>query len=330
MRSLANNKLDHDSYQLFEEERAAIDLELMQNNETRWNSTFLMIQRAIRKREHIDHFVTYLDTKVAESRQRVPVQDQLSPQDWIQLAEIQSLLKPLYEITMRCQGWAKEGRHGALWEVMVGMEYLLNFFEEQKLFFSPPDAAVREPRDAHASASTGRAWQSLVVCLNLVLLINFQDAVFCDSTRIADARNNCHSILGMNIPIYPCQPRALMITTGGAYRSLSIIAGQSLMSITVFLANRHFTRLPLFFTHVGTCLGWRRIGRATSSLCGYGTLRTVCESSLNSSIHAGSSPGWQEARLEKRRVERSPANSTSGCRAVIGACWRKKMSLGCI
>ena len=93
----------------FEEDRAAIDLELMQNNETRWNSTFLMIQRAIRKREQIDHFITYLDTKAAEPRQRVPVQDHLSPQDWLLLVEIQSLLKPLYEITMRCQGWAKEG-----------------------------------------------------------------------------------------------------------------------------------------------------------------------------------------------------------------------------
>ncbi|EXK76437.1 hypothetical protein FOQG_18820 [Fusarium oxysporum f. sp. raphani 54005] len=53
-----------------------------------------------------------------------PVQDELSRQDWLLLAEIQSLLKPLYETTMRCQGWAKEGRHGALWEVMIGMEYL--------------------------------------------------------------------------------------------------------------------------------------------------------------------------------------------------------------
>ncbi|RYC77799.1 hypothetical protein BFJ63_vAg19327, partial [Fusarium oxysporum f. sp. narcissi] len=125
MKSLACDQNDEDGYQLFEEERAAIDLELMQNNETRWNSTFLMIQRAIRKREHIDHFIAYLETKTSEPRQRVPVQDQLSPQDWLLLAEIQSLLKPLHEITMRCQGWAKEGRHGALWEVMIGMEYLL-------------------------------------------------------------------------------------------------------------------------------------------------------------------------------------------------------------
>ncbi|PCD26624.1 hypothetical protein AU210_013046 [Fusarium oxysporum f. sp. radicis-cucumerinum] len=124
------------------------------NAETRWNSTFMMIQRAIRKREQIDHFITYLDTKAAEPRQRVPVQDHLSQQDWLLLAEIQSLLKPLYEITMRCQGWAKEGRYGALWEVMIGMEYLLNFFEEQKLIFSPPDGTADELQIARASATT--------------------------------------------------------------------------------------------------------------------------------------------------------------------------------
>ncbi|KAM5527288.1 transposase-like protein [Fusarium oxysporum f. sp. phaseoli] len=154
MKSLACSQRDEDDYHLFEEDRAAIDLELMQNNETRWNSTFMMIQRAIRKREQIDHFITYLDTKAAEPRQRVPVQDHLSQQDWLLLAEIQSLPKPLYEITMRCQGWAKEGRYGALWEVMIGMEYLLNFFEEQKLIFSPPDGTADELQIARASATT--------------------------------------------------------------------------------------------------------------------------------------------------------------------------------
>ncbi|KAI8411655.1 hypothetical protein FOFC_08249 [Fusarium oxysporum] len=120
----------------------------------RWNSTFMIIQRAIRKREQIDYFITYLDTKAAEPRQRVPVQDHLSQQDWLLLAEIQSLLKPLYEITMRCQGWAKEGRYSALWEVMIGIEYLLNFFEEQKLIFSPPDGTANELQIARASATT--------------------------------------------------------------------------------------------------------------------------------------------------------------------------------
>ncbi|KAI8416773.1 hypothetical protein FOFC_03106 [Fusarium oxysporum] len=161
MKSLACDQNDEDGYQLFEEERAAIDLELMQNNETRWNSTFLMIQRAIRKREHIDHFIAYLETKTSEPRQRVPVQDQLSPQDWLLLAEIQSLLEPLHEITMRCQGWAKEGRHGALWEVMIGMEYLLNFFEEQNLIFSSPDSGISELRNFRVSATKRSSTQRI-------------------------------------------------------------------------------------------------------------------------------------------------------------------------
>uniref|UniRef100_A0A0D2XSU5 Uncharacterized protein n=1 Tax=Fusarium oxysporum (strain Fo5176) TaxID=660025 RepID=A0A0D2XSU5_FUSOF len=109
--------------------------------------------RAIRKREHINYFIAYLETKTSEPRQRVPVQDQPSPQDWLLLAEIQSLLKPLHEITMRCQGWAKEGRHGALWEVMIGMKYLLNFFEEQNLIFSSPDSCIGELRNFRVSAT---------------------------------------------------------------------------------------------------------------------------------------------------------------------------------
>ncbi|KAF4333664.1 transposase, partial [Fusarium beomiforme] len=74
MKSLACDQNDEDGYQLFEEERAAIDLKLMQNNETRWNSTFLMIQRAIREREHIDHFIAYLETKTVSATKRSSTQ----------------------------------------------------------------------------------------------------------------------------------------------------------------------------------------------------------------------------------------------------------------
>lgn len=120
-----------------------------------------MIQRAIRKREQIDLFIAYLESKSAEPRQRVPVQDHLTPQDWLLLAEIQSLLKPLYEITMRCQGWAKEGHHGALWEVMIGMEYLLHFYEEQKLAFTPLDGGVADiARNARASSTPSMAFRT--------------------------------------------------------------------------------------------------------------------------------------------------------------------------
>ena len=33
--------------------------------------------------------------------------------------------------------------HGPLWEVMIGMEYLLNFFEERKLMFFQPNGTTK-------------------------------------------------------------------------------------------------------------------------------------------------------------------------------------------
>ncbi|EWZ27836.1 hypothetical protein FOZG_18444 [Fusarium oxysporum Fo47] len=62
---------------------------------------------------------------------------------------------------MRCQGWAKEGCHGALWEVMIGMEYLLNFFEEQNLIFSSPDSCISELRNFRVSATKRSSTQRI-------------------------------------------------------------------------------------------------------------------------------------------------------------------------
>ncbi|KAH7460134.1 hypothetical protein FOMA001_g19654 [Fusarium oxysporum f. sp. matthiolae] len=37
---------------------------------------------------------------------------------------------------MRTQGWGKGDSHGRLWEVLIGMEYLLEHFEDWKVFYS--------------------------------------------------------------------------------------------------------------------------------------------------------------------------------------------------
>lgn len=115
----------------------------------------------------------------------MPGQDHLSPQDWLLLTEIQSLLKPLHEITIRCQGWAKEGCYGALWEVMIGMEYLLNFFEEQKLIFSPPAATADKPRNVRALAATSISGRSGL-----------------PDDQVHGRENTCPSILEMNILVH--------------------------------------------------------------------------------------------------------------------------------
>jgi hypothetical protein len=78
-----------------------------------------------------------------------------------------------------------------------------------------------------------------------ILLIAPQDVVLCELTRVADARNTYHCILDTNMLVHFCKPRILMMTTDDAYKSLSITVGQSLTSITVYLAGRHYTRLAV-------------------------------------------------------------------------------------
>ncbi|KFA67601.1 hypothetical protein S40285_09719, partial [Stachybotrys chlorohalonatus IBT 40285] len=50
--------------------------------------------------------------------------------------------------TMRAQGWGGEGGHGCLWEVMTGIEYLLEHLEDWKLFYN---AVPEEMAEENAS-----------------------------------------------------------------------------------------------------------------------------------------------------------------------------------
>ncbi|OAQ59517.1 transposase [Purpureocillium lilacinum] len=67
---------------------------------------------------------------------RIPADDFLSNKDWRVLGEVHEILKPLCLQTMRTQGWGKDDGHGRLWEDLVGMEYLLEHFEDCKGFYN--------------------------------------------------------------------------------------------------------------------------------------------------------------------------------------------------
>ncbi|KFY83880.1 hypothetical protein V500_09809 [Pseudogymnoascus sp. VKM F-4518 (FW-2643)] len=62
-------------------------------------------------------------------------EDNLTIDDWRLLGEIMHLLKPLYDQTMRKQGWGRGDGHGRLWEVVTGIEYLLERLEDWKTFY---------------------------------------------------------------------------------------------------------------------------------------------------------------------------------------------------
>ncbi|KEY70678.1 hypothetical protein S7711_10324, partial [Stachybotrys chartarum IBT 7711] len=64
------------------------------------------------------------------------------------LVEVKHVLEPFYLQTMRAQGWGGEGGHGRLWEVMTGIEYLLEHLEDWKLFYN---AVPEETAEENAS-----------------------------------------------------------------------------------------------------------------------------------------------------------------------------------
>ena len=107
------------------------ELEVMMDNNTRWNSTYLMIARALVKQNDLRAFLVHPDVEGS-----LPQEDVLSADDWRLLGEVNHILEPLYLQTMRTQGWGKGDGHGRLWEVLTGVEYLLEHLEDWKLFYN--------------------------------------------------------------------------------------------------------------------------------------------------------------------------------------------------
>ena len=91
------------------------------DNSTRWNSTFLSIHRAIELERRIDVFCyTHRDELT---------QDLLSEVDWTHLKQIRVGLQPFYRTTLRLEGRATNGHHGAIWEALPTLAYLLSKVE---------------------------------------------------------------------------------------------------------------------------------------------------------------------------------------------------------
>ncbi|KAF9784195.1 hypothetical protein IL306_008081, partial [Fusarium sp. DS 682] len=104
---------DYEGYRLFEESTA--EREVVMNNERRWSSTYMRIERALRKQTHIRAWVC-ASREEEDGARRIPAEDILSSEDWRVLGEVNEILKPINLQTMRTQGWGKGDSHGRLWE----------------------------------------------------------------------------------------------------------------------------------------------------------------------------------------------------------------------
>ena len=97
-------------------------LKVMNDNQTRWNSIYLMLRRALVLRFKLEALCTFHVNEILDK-------DILTSQDWEEVKIITEILKPFYDLTMRLQGNAKDGTKGSLWEVLVSFEIILNHLE---------------------------------------------------------------------------------------------------------------------------------------------------------------------------------------------------------
>jgi hAT family C-terminal dimerisation region len=127
-------------------------LAVIQDNETRWNSVFCMIKRAFILKDPLDLFIKRALEKPTKDCP-LPRDDELSAQDWNTLAATQDLLQPFFDLTMRLQGHATHGTHGALTEALPALEFLLSQLEAKRDEYS----VAKELQHASATSRSGES-----------------------------------------------------------------------------------------------------------------------------------------------------------------------------
>ncbi|KAJ6436947.1 serine threonine protein kinase [Purpureocillium lavendulum] len=124
--------------------------DVVMDNATRWNSSEAMMERAYTLRNALDSLVQaevtewsqYVARRTQNGAKPMPkkcrkkptiVDDRMAAEDWSVIAEYLAILKPLKIATKRLEGRPREGKFGAIWEVLLTMEWLLKHLEEAKL-----------------------------------------------------------------------------------------------------------------------------------------------------------------------------------------------------
>ena len=140
------------------------NLMLLQDNKTRWNSTYVMLERALLMRRSIAQLVAFCETDPDKDR-RVPPLDQLNDEDWRVITEVHYILQPFYYQTKYLEGRAPCATNGAIWEALPSIEYLLSHMERLVNHYDNPNCLPINPvlADTPLSPNSRRHMQE---CIN--------------------------------------------------------------------------------------------------------------------------------------------------------------------
>jgi hypothetical protein len=113
-----------------------LELNVISDNETRWNSTYLSLSRGLELHAKIKVFSEIHKDELGA--------DFLLPEDWDVLRQIKKILSPFWQCTIDLQSQAINGKHGAIWEALPAMEFLLHHLESLKLSIPASNQRIRE------------------------------------------------------------------------------------------------------------------------------------------------------------------------------------------
>lgn len=89
----------------------------------------MMVERALKLRDSLEDYNAKMQRSTDPADSEVCLDD-ITSDDWEMLVKIKAVLKPLFISTKRMEGNATEGLHGALWEVVVNLERLVQGLQE--------------------------------------------------------------------------------------------------------------------------------------------------------------------------------------------------------
>ena len=109
---------------------------VISDNNTRWNSTYISLTRGLDLYAKIKVFSEIHQDELGE--------DFLLPNDWEILRQLQKFLCPFWQCTLDLQSQASNGTHGAIWEALPAIEFLLQHLEQLKQSIPASDYRIRE------------------------------------------------------------------------------------------------------------------------------------------------------------------------------------------